>query len=943
MQAGVAQALQVTVTPQNGFTGTVSVAAPAVSAGITVSPTTLSITPGAPSAFSFSASGNAPITQQTFALEATSGSLTASTSFEVNITGAAISDPYYAVGGSMVHGFYDESRQMLFATNLGLNEVDVISGQDFSIKARVPVPQPLGIDQMGDGNTIVIGTEAQELVTIDEDTYAVTSHPFSAAGTGGFTLFFPTVVALANGKVLAIGQEQGIDSSDIVDGGQYIYVWDSNANTFSQLEPNPQNPNDLLWETDSLARSADHKWAVFAGDQFYLYSSDSNSLSTAAFVSVNPPENEFGVRGYAVNADGSEIAVVSADQVVFLNSSLQVLGITPISGAFQTSRSAVKFSPDGSKLFLEYALPLSIEELDAHVYTDLGSLSGTVIPDEDNLERLLDVDSQGRGYVGIDSGLRIVNLTQSPEPPSAINPDPYACPELDTALPLSTSKQVPLSFAFKDASVYVGGQPAPLTGDGTAVNIPASTVSGPADVECIDTYGNEAVVLNGVSYGVKPYALGANLLPATGNPTTYLFGFGFQPSSSSMVTLGGESVASFQFSSGAGFGMLDGDAIEVPNGTAGQPVNGATVSSAYGSGTLSSPIATYYAAPTIVPASGIAQLTFDPQRNRLYALKASEVDVLDAASLQWESPLTIPAAATGSLNTMELTPDGSKLVVGGLTGANPEIVVLDPDNNLPPSVIPITRGGLYGSFAITEFNTVVMPGSPGAVLDLATSTFTGLPYWNAGVIRASPDGSCLYTASLNNSGGQVSSVDPATYALQSESFAFLFWTDLAVSPDCSRFAAVDAPPGAAGDLVGFFNSSLQYINSNAYPDFSPPDDSGVIGVTFSPQGKVLVVPLGDSLEFWDAAKGTLISRVITPAELQVLVYPENAVSPVVALDSAGQTVYGLTANGIIVITLPEPIDDMTPMQWPEVRAVAKQSALRGIASSRAAALGKAIR
>ena len=201
----------------------------------------------------------------------------------------------------MVHGFYDESRQRLFATNIGLNELDVISGVDFSVQARVPIPQPLGIDQMADGKTLVIGTVAQELVTVDEDTLAVTQHPFSEVGTGGFTLFFPTVVALANGKVIAIGQEEGIDSSNIVDGGQYLYVWDSNSNTFTKLEPT----GNLPWETDSLARSADHKWAAFAGDQFYLYSSDSDSLTSAPLATVNPPDDTFGVRGYAINANGS--------------------------------------------------------------------------------------------------------------------------------------------------------------------------------------------------------------------------------------------------------------------------------------------------------------------------------------------------------------------------------------------------------------------------------------------------------------------------------------------------------------------------------------------------------------------------------------------------------------------------------------------------------------
>src|SRR5438046_8167932 len=113
------------------------------------------------------------------------------------------------------------------------------------------------------------------------------------------------------------------------------------------------------------------------------------------------------------------------------------------------------------------------------------------------------------------------------------------------------------------------------------------------------------------------------------------------------------------------------------------------------------------------------------------------------------------------------------------------------------------------------------------------------------------DGSHLYSAQLNSSGGEVSSIDPSTYAVQSESFGYLFWTDLAVSADGSQFAAVNAPPYATGDAIGFFDSSLHYLNTNVYPDFSPPDDVGVLGAVFSPGGKVLVVRLGGSLSLWD--------------------------------------------------------------------------------------------
>ncbi len=619
-QGAAGQPLQISIVPQNGFTGTVTVTMAGLPAGVTVAPNSLSVTANTPQSFTLSASTTAQISQQSVTLNAVSGTLNVSASIQLTVEGNAPPDPFHPVGGSMVHGFFDEARRLLFATNLGLNELDVISGTDFSVRARVPVAQPVGIDQMADGNTLVIGTAAQQLITVDEDTFAVTQHPFSAVGIANFTLFFPTVVALANGKVIVIGQEEGIDSNDIIDGGQYLYVWDSNANTFTQLEP---TNNNTQWETDSLARSADHKWAVFAGDQFYLYSSDADSLTSAPFAAVNPPDNSFGVRGYAINSDGSEVAVVSATQVTFLNNSLAVLGTAAIPGAFQNARSAVQFSADGSKLYLEYPFPLQIQEIDATAYTALGYLSATVNPDDDNLERMLATDAQGHGYFGIDGGVRIVNLAQTPVPNQADGETPAPnCPVLDASLPLNVSQQQMLFETVSGVSVYVGGQAATFLNGGTAINIPASSTVGPVDVVCIASAGDTAVNADGVSYGVDPFALSANLLPPTGNPPAYLFGFGFSGMAFEVptVSFGGQPATNVTDLQDLQPGVLQGEAMQIPNGSPGETPS-ITVSSSAGSGTLSG-AATYYASPTIVPATGLMQLLYDSHRDLVYALKA---------------------------------------------------------------------------------------------------------------------------------------------------------------------------------------------------------------------------------------------------------------------------------------------------------------------------------
>lgn len=930
-QGGTGQTVQVSVTAQNGFTGTVSVSTGALPTGVTSSPASLSLTPGIPGTFTFSASSTALIAQQTLNVNATSGTLAVNTSLQLTVTGAAVSDPLHWIGGTLVHGFYDETRQLLFVSNPGLNELDVISGQDFSIKARVPVPQPWGIDQMADGNTLVLGTQAQDVITVDEKSLAVTLHPCTGLDASRNGLFFPIVVAMANGKVLMSGLENGIEADNIYESGEYLYEWDSVTNSCSQIEP---PAGTLGFEVDSLARSADHKWAVFSADQFYLYSSDTNSMETVSVNTVDPPNNGFGIRGYAINGDGSEIAVASATQVTFLNHSLTTLASTPIPGAFQTTRTAVQFSADGQTLYLEYDMPLEIEEISASSYIALGYITGdAAIWGDNNLEKLLTTDAEGRGYTGIGGGLRVVNLAQSPVPnPSNGNgPSSPNCPPLDVALPLSAPQQLQLLDAFTGSSVYVGGQPAPLLDGGTAINIPASSITGPEDEECIDANGDTLVAQAGVSYGVQPLALSANLLPPTGNPTVYLFGYGFSasPGETPTVTVGGSPVKVTSLSYSAT--PLEGEAIQVPNGTPSESPN-VVVSSSVGSGTLPA-AATYYPAPTVVPASGVLQLLYDGHRNLLYALKLTEVDVLNPATLRWQSPIILPQAALGTM--MALSPDGSWLVVG----AGSQIVVLNPDH---PSQAQVLTSSLlnYYSLAITKFNKVILAGPQAVELDLSTMTFTALRIDTGILVKSSADGTHVYGIDPS-SDFEVFSIDPSTYAVKTTSL-FLYingWTDAAISPDGSQFAAIFGPPFAAGDIVGFYNPGAQYINASVYPDFSPPNDTSVIGATFSPAGKVLVVPLGDSIEFWSADQGTLLARLMTPVELPVWAYPEGALTPLIALDFTGQTIYAVSASGLIVIKLPTPLDQMPAVQWPSFRSSAgARSRFQGSLPSRIAGI-----
>jgi hypothetical protein len=240
------------------------------------------------------------------------------------------------------------------------------------------------------------------------------------------------------------------------------------------------------------------------------------------------------------------------------------------------------------------------------------------------------------------------------------------------------------------------------------------------------------------------------------------------------------------------------------------------------------------------------------------------------------------------------------------------------------------------SLTITEFNKVILAGPQAVELDLSSLSFTALHISTGGLVKSSADGTHVYGIDPS-ADFAVYSIDPLSYSVQTANFAYTAngWTDIAVSADGSQLATVLGPPFAAGDSDAFFNSNLQYLNTNVYPNYSPPDDTSVIGATFSPGGKVLVVPLGDSIEFWNAAQGSLLGRLMTPGEFQVWAYPQVAVSPLVALDSTGQTIYAVSVSGLTVLKLPEPLDQMPAMQWPNFKSPSGlRTRFRGTVSSR---------
>lgn len=138
---GATQTVQVSLAAQGGFTGAASVTVSGLSSGVTASPSPLSVSPGAPGTLTFSAAASTATSQASGSVHGVSGAISANVPFSVTVKSVpAVPFPFVSIGGYLVHGFYDAGRQLLFAANPELNELDVISSANLSVTARVPLP-----------------------------------------------------------------------------------------------------------------------------------------------------------------------------------------------------------------------------------------------------------------------------------------------------------------------------------------------------------------------------------------------------------------------------------------------------------------------------------------------------------------------------------------------------------------------------------------------------------------------------------------------------------------------------------------------------------------------------------------------------------------------------------------------------------------------------------
>lgn len=367
---GLSQTLQIQVNGQNGFSGAVTISALNLPSGITVSPASILVNSGGQGSLSIAAVSNASTGSGQITIQALDTPLQIQAQIPATVQPLAtpMSRPFTTLGGQINRGFYDESRQLLFVTNLDLNEVDVLSGANLTLQSRISVPQPVGIDQMPDGDTLLVGSMTQGVYTISENSYAVSAHYApNFSQVEGTTTLFPAAVALANGKVLILGQDLGV-YIDYVYGGQHLIEWDTSTNTFTQVLLPGAGPS---YEIFNVRRSADHKWALLAAQNLYLYGSDADSFTSGGAI--------VQAFDFAANSSGTQFVVAGNSTLTFYDRSLQVIGTvtSTLGGLYLTG---VQYSTDDSKLYWNLLAATGggggvLDVVDANKFAEIGHVT----------------------------------------------------------------------------------------------------------------------------------------------------------------------------------------------------------------------------------------------------------------------------------------------------------------------------------------------------------------------------------------------------------------------------------------------------------------------------------------------------------------------------------------------------------------------------------------
>jgi hypothetical protein len=165
---GAGQAVQLTATALNGFSGTASVALSGLPAGVTANPATVSLTPGTPQSITLTAGNSAQAGSASVVFTATSGSLTHSATLTLSVTTSGVNVTTYH--NDNARDGWNASETVLTPKNVNFNGFGKL--RELPVDGKVD-GQPLYVSSLSVAgqthNVLIVVTEHGSAYAFDAD------------------------------------------------------------------------------------------------------------------------------------------------------------------------------------------------------------------------------------------------------------------------------------------------------------------------------------------------------------------------------------------------------------------------------------------------------------------------------------------------------------------------------------------------------------------------------------------------------------------------------------------------------------------------------------------------------------------------------------------------------------------------------------------------------
>ena len=226
IQAGGLAPVSISATASNGFSSQINVQASSLPAGITTSPSIVTLTPGTSQSLAFLASASATAANATVTLTGTSGTLTQSTNLALTIVSQQANS--YTVPSRMRYVrtdaatlyftwlnsnwiIYNPLTSRFFVTDPDSNRIFVLDASAEAVVGTISVPGAYGIDDTSDHATLYVGTEIGNVYAIDPASMTVTTrYPAAQIGPYGFMAY--SVRVMADGRLALVGGWGGLSN-----------------------------------------------------------------------------------------------------------------------------------------------------------------------------------------------------------------------------------------------------------------------------------------------------------------------------------------------------------------------------------------------------------------------------------------------------------------------------------------------------------------------------------------------------------------------------------------------------------------------------------------------------------------------------------------------------------------------------------------------------------